>query len=232
MRVGPRKIKECDSCGQLILQHTILSGNTFNAVYWSDGKVEAPMLPDFPLLVKCPRCNGLLWIDDLVTIEDKDIIHALECKEMTDFFSGLAGNSEAHSSKYDDCDLPVAYNYPNLKDYILYVKSKTQTVDREIYIRIRAWWSGNDARRNCDLVESMAEEEIINIVSLKSLLNINNTHEKIMKAEIYRELGQFDRALDLLDITYEQKWANWVWIIKKLCSQRISSVEKVKSPIC
>ena len=52
MRPGPTIIKKCSVCSELIQQHTIRSGNTFyGAIFWTDGKREAPMFPDQPRLV-------------------------------------------------------------------------------------------------------------------------------------------------------------------------------------
>jgi uncharacterized Zn finger protein len=57
---GPTVIYECSSCGKHIEQQTIVSGNTFGARFWTDGKVDAPMLPDEPWLVKCQHCGILV----------------------------------------------------------------------------------------------------------------------------------------------------------------------------
>ena len=54
---GPDTIRECPGCKAQVREQTTLSGNTFRAQYWTDGKREAPMLPDFPWLVKCPKCG-------------------------------------------------------------------------------------------------------------------------------------------------------------------------------
>jgi hypothetical protein len=64
MMPGPTLIRRCSLCLKLFLQETISSGNTFGASWWTDGKMEAPMLPDEPWLVKCPHCGALLWIDE------------------------------------------------------------------------------------------------------------------------------------------------------------------------
>ena len=65
MLPGPDMYKHCSSCHQLIIEETLMSGNTFGAIYWSDGKREAPMLPKTPWLITCPHCKALLWIDAL-----------------------------------------------------------------------------------------------------------------------------------------------------------------------
>jgi hypothetical protein len=55
MQFGTTIIKKCLECSGLIKEYTIMSGNTFGAIFWTDGKRDAPMLPDLPWLVKCPH---------------------------------------------------------------------------------------------------------------------------------------------------------------------------------
>ena len=39
------------------------SGNTFGARQWTDGKMEAPMLPDLPRVTRCHACGGFFWVE-------------------------------------------------------------------------------------------------------------------------------------------------------------------------
>lgn len=64
MLPGITYVRGCPGCGGAILQHTLASGNTFGARFWTDGWMEAPMLPDRPWLVKCGKCVTLFWIDE------------------------------------------------------------------------------------------------------------------------------------------------------------------------
>ncbi len=49
--------------GDLVKISTILSGNTFGARWWSDGKMEAPMMPDEPWLRRHPGTGEMFWSD-------------------------------------------------------------------------------------------------------------------------------------------------------------------------
>src|SRR5512137_2322750 len=64
MLPGPTNIRRCSFCGNPIAENTVRSWNTFGARGWTDGKMEAPMRPDKPLLARCPHCNGLVWIEE------------------------------------------------------------------------------------------------------------------------------------------------------------------------
>jgi hypothetical protein len=72
MTPGPTIIRECSACGKHISQHTIGSGNTFGARFWTDGKRDAPMFPDQPWLVRCQHCGTLVWIDEQTQIGEID----------------------------------------------------------------------------------------------------------------------------------------------------------------
>lgn len=64
MMPGLDIILECPGCEKPVSQMTLLSGNTFGARYWTDRKIEAPMMLDIPWLVKCPECAFLFWADE------------------------------------------------------------------------------------------------------------------------------------------------------------------------
>ena len=42
---GPDQVLQCPACGAALLQPTIRSGNTLDAVHYTDGYMDAPMLP-------------------------------------------------------------------------------------------------------------------------------------------------------------------------------------------
>ena len=62
---GPKYVYECSRCSGPISYRTMASGNTFNSILWSDGKLDAPMMPDQPAAVICPHCRELVWLQDL-----------------------------------------------------------------------------------------------------------------------------------------------------------------------
>lgn len=52
--------KRCQHCLGLIEQPSMISGNTIGARIWTDGKMDAPMLPELPQIVKCPHCSACM----------------------------------------------------------------------------------------------------------------------------------------------------------------------------
>lgn len=195
MMPGPTIIKKCSEWSGLIQKHTIASGNTFGAIFWIDGKMDAPMLPDYPKLVKCPHCRSLVWIDNL---ETKKEIDPFEIRNT-------------------DAKWPMALD---LDDYTSFLSNnRLLKPDVEKDVRMRAWWCGNDERRRGQQ-SSLAETEIQNLNALSGLLDQSIDYERLMQAEIMRELGDFDQALKLLDQPFDEQLSDAVTVIKSLIEQR------------
>jgi hypothetical protein len=70
MLPGPDLLYECPDCGNRIKSRSIGSGNTIGARFYSDGRMDAPMLPDMPDLIACLGCSGLLWLSKLQPIAE------------------------------------------------------------------------------------------------------------------------------------------------------------------
>jgi hypothetical protein len=49
-----------------------MSGNTFGAKVFSDMKRVAPMLPEFPRITICPKCNTIFWLSKAEEVGTKD----------------------------------------------------------------------------------------------------------------------------------------------------------------
>jgi len=45
MLPGPEQVLQCPNCAAAVLQPTTSSGNTLDAVYYTDGYMDAPMMP-------------------------------------------------------------------------------------------------------------------------------------------------------------------------------------------
>ena len=65
---GPDYIYECPKCSNLLKKASNASGNTFGSTLYSDGKMIAPMLPEFPNLTKCTKCDTILWLSEMKEI--------------------------------------------------------------------------------------------------------------------------------------------------------------------
>jgi len=205
MLPGPTIIMKCSTCSEYIEQSRIISGNTFGAKIWTDGWRDAPMMPDQPSLVKCPHCGSLLWIDELEKLGETE---------------QWSGGSEFKGSK--------PYHVPDSEAYMRLLKERTHNPEKEIYLRLRAWWAGNDARRETDQKMPLSEEEIGNLQAVSDLLDEQDPNDRLMKAEIMRELGRFDEAKRLLDHPFDDEYVQAFEIISDLVAQKNPFVAEMR----
>ncbi|MCX7840756.1 MAG: hypothetical protein N2559_15080 [Anaerolineae bacterium] len=188
---GPDEIIACPHCGSLARRHTLLSGNTFGAHFWTDGKMLAPMLPEFPAITRCAQCVQLYWVEDAQVVGEEQYgepipeewKRAQAVRELTrDEFrealqTGLGNNAE-----------------------------------RELHLRVHYWWACNDPLREAEtapIPPDYSDWERENFARLLELLDAHAPGERLMMAEIHRETGNFDAALQLIQDTPEshRAWA-------------------------
>jgi hypothetical protein len=199
MTPGPTLIMKAPGCRNPVKFSTIGSGNTFGATFWTDGKCEAPMLPDEPWLRKSPSEGILFWSD--------------ECEEIgqLDFFSG-------GSEKPEWKDLDYAEE-PSEDDYNAALHSGVaSTPEKERYIRMRLWWRGNDHIRRGDNTE-LSEAHLENLRRFEAILSEEDDNQRLMKAEVLRQLSRYDEALHLLNSEFPDDYSHAVLLIRDLASR-------------
>lgn len=222
---GPTLIKKCSACRQLIEVETLISGNTCGAVFWTDGAYHADMLPDQPELVKCPFCKALVWLEDLEEAGDMGMNH---CEGFVPV-------------KNPAIDLHVTrpYKMPNMNDYFRLLKERIENDEREAYLRLRAWRAGNDKRRrsehgprkfrkNGKPLEPPAYTEIKNMKELICILDEQNQDERLLKAELFRELGFFSQCLNYLAKPLDDDYKVAAAFIRELALKQDSWVREMK----
>ena len=203
---GPDIIRECPKCKTHLEQHSTMSGNTIGARLWTDGKMVAPMLPDRPWLLKCPKCQSVFWIDDAKELGrqypwDKD-------------------------KKWPKAVEPV---FPTEKDYLNVVQDDKLSDKKELYARRRAWWLANDTvRTNTDATITFSRAQADNLQKLAALLDEQDSDQRIMKAELFRELGQFDACIKLLSFPFKnERRAEVAAFIRQLAEQKVQAVREI-----
>jgi len=206
---GPTYIKQCPECSCHIRQTSLISGNTIGAIYWTDGKMEAPHLPSQPDVVRCPDCDSLFWLSDIAP---------------TDTVDPTRIRSRTLSFLPEIVKSPVAPTFQMLVDYL---STTDISSNRERYARQYAWCCGNDSRRETASVHksAMSSAEILNLRHLEILLDPTTDNDRIRIAEIRREMSDFDGALALLSSSSnDRKW--WMWPRKVLSDCPTANVIK------
>ncbi len=201
---GPMIIRQCPDCKKAVREFTIGSGNLFGAKWWTDGKVDAPMLPTLPELVKCPYCQKLFWIADAKKLAE-----------------GRLGSDGGKWAKAESALDPVE------ADYLAAVKAKGISRAHELYARKRAWWLANDAvREHPKRAMAWSGPRRDNLEKLSALINEPEECEIILKAEIARELGQFETCAKLLTGSFKEKdCTSYAAFVRGLAREKKSKVE-------
>jgi hypothetical protein len=193
MLPGPVYLYRCTFCEGLFSRDTLTSGSTFGAQYRSGGQMNARMLPRTPPLVTCPHCQ------ELFCMAEHDV-------EYRDFFPGwrLMGEpmpeAVARKKVHDD----LAWQYRDVPGYALatpdqcvdYVQSHNMA-ENEQDLRLYAWHRVNDERMESP--RSLSYEEFQNLQSLLMGWKIEDEDGILIRAEMLRELGQFNGAAAVLD---------------------------------
>ncbi len=206
-------VLRCPSCGGLLFQHRLASFNDFGAMGWSDGYTSIWGLNAVSQLGKCPWCSSVFWLDDAEKIgvlpreaAPKSWVMRLILRLTGDKHGELERErkwqetpEEWKSAKYVD--------YPTVDDYWAALENtNTLTPAREILVRRRLWWWGNDHLRiGRDGTPWSSKPELSNQQirsNLETLYDLCVTAEKPDRAEIaeiLRELGRFDEAIAMIE---------------------------------
>lgn len=177
---GPTYVYKCPNCGDLLTKGSLMSGNTLGSEIFSDGKRIAPMLPEFPNLTKCKKCDTILWLSKLKEI-------------------GTYGLIDEENSKWGNADIA---EFLDIEDYFRALnEGLAENKQEELFLRQRIWWAYNDRVRNgknpfIDVNDEIKWRE--NCIKLISLLDESDLNQRIMIAEIRRNLGDFETCLEII----------------------------------
>jgi hypothetical protein len=187
MLPGESYIYKCPKCNNLIVRETLGSGNTFGAVRYSDGKTIAPMLPEYPDLTKCKKCNQILWLSKM-----KEVASCI-------FYIVRHEWPDAQFAKF-----------LSIGDYVRALKLGIATdKDDELFICMHIWWAYNDRIRDGKKVFVHKNDEARwkeNIIRLKNLLDYNKIEDKLLLAEVHRNEGDYKACMYVLKTIKADEW--------------------------
>lgn len=241
---GPDQIIACPKCKGLAKHMTLASGNGFGAKIWTDGKGDAPMCPGLPPVVKCHHCAEIYWLEDAEKVGSIDTYRW----RLGD------GDQDDDSQVNPDWAAAERIQVPTEDDYYHALeKGLAKTLEQEKELRILAWWRRNDDDRegyyddyrddypdDYDVIgRSLAGETPIslgplrqNLIALTHLLEDESGNDCLMKAEVLRELGEFEAARLVLRRINTPNAAVFVSRIMSLCDIEDTCVREVKIDKC
>lgn len=217
---GPTSIIQCPGSDELRQVPSINSGNTFGAVFWTDGYMVAPMLPRFPVITRCTAAGPIFWVSTAKTV----------------------GSMPPWGA---EADTPQAWrNAQTVRDlreeeFLLAIaQGLGDTPEKLNYLRRQAWWEANHAHRpRGDAAPPAAASDFApgtparaNLEALAAAQDEAQPEQRLTKAEALRELGQFDEAARLLDDDRlkDARLQRWVTMIRERIQLRDARVAKLK----
>lgn len=180
MILGPNLIYQCPSCYSLIESSSMISGNSFGAKRYSDGKVEARMLSNPLKLFKCHGCRQFLWLSKLSQI----------------------GEYELDEGKPDKWESAQYLNSLSIDEFLEFLSTSSFNRDEELYVRLRVLWGFNDrVRMGLPQFISLIDQEnwTWNIVKLLEVLDWEKSENRLLVGELLRYLEDWDFAIEILD---------------------------------
>lgn len=208
MLPGPLYMYECPGCKTAIARESLMSGNTFGSVLYSDGKRIAPMLPEYPIITKCKTCDTIFWLPKLKHI-------------------GTANELPNDNPKWKDAAIA---KFLSIHDHFRALDSGlADNRDDELYIRQQILWAFNDQHREgarAALRDDTRYSENIN--ALMALLDTSNPEDHILLAELYRYQRQFETCMKILN---ESLSSEFDWLkdsFRKECGKGNAGVFKIE----
>ena len=170
MNLGYAKILTCPHCNTEKEVLSLISGNTFGEIVWSDNKTTNPMLPKVSIVQKCPHCSKYYLLTRQTPKQGND--YSFELGEL---------------------------NYKEIKEAWNMLKDTEDLTEKErLNILIMQVWAFNDEYTRHQKSDIPTKEHIYITGIINQLLEIDMVDE-LLKAELLRENGRFDEAMELLD---------------------------------
>lgn len=189
-------------------------GSLREATVWTDGRMVGPWIPEELALVGCPFCGETFW-----TRESQ----------------ALGAANEAYSdSRWPEAKFVTELDAPSILQAVLV--GRADSPRKEKYLRLHAWWRDADIRREgvakeLDLTPP-GEEMRANMRRLHLLADEELPDDRLMKAELSRQLGRFDEALKTLEFEFtREEHVAAAERIRELARARETLVAKVEFPL-
>jgi len=125
---------KCPKCEKVIKRRSMLSGNTFGAKQYSDGRMHAPMMPEYPRITECPKCGNIYWLKD-----EYEVPEYIPAKKHPFISQEDYDMNEYYARSNMDAKFLEPYQYIIALNRKIYETSK-----EEKFLRIRYWWSVNE----------------------------------------------------------------------------------------
>ncbi len=172
MKPGFCLLAECPHCGEKKELLQLLSGNSLGVKLWSDLKKEMPMMPMVSPVQKCPKCGRFYMLNEVKQEEGKT--YSFEEGWLT-FEESLLALEELKSDKKDRLEL--------LTIIVIWAYNDIQRKEPE---KIRNTPTPEQTEMFRSVIKELLEQDIY-------------TDNELLLAELYREIGEFDKCIHILE---------------------------------
>lgn len=184
----------CPHCGAYKYIESIASGNTFWAVIWSDSKRDYPMLPTPSPVQRCPHCGGYFFHDDgKPSFKEEGALGGA--------FSGIFGKGGRPRSRREIQQEAEENGFGHLTEkesaeaYAALYSDKLKEGKKVSLLQVRLFAFNNEYLRNEDtLPDELLPVQREFVEKLQKICK----KRTIFVAELYREMGDFEKAVGML----------------------------------
>jgi hypothetical protein len=172
----------CPYCNTPARLFQIGSNISIGAITWTDGWMDAPMMPRTPRITRCLKCQKIFWV---FTAPQLGMIP-------------LGDRGEA-SGEFKDTPHLMPLNEAGCFEAL--AEGLGEGDDLELELRVFTWWRGNDAFRPPDHSpgHSTSNEAVANMERIIELTKDGDEDLLLFRAEAQRYLGRFEDALETLN---------------------------------
>lgn len=207
-------VYKCPACQSLLLRERLRSMNTYGVTFWSDGDATFSRLPSRSPLIRCPSCPAVFWQDDLSPIGElpKKPLPQEPMGWLMRKLIQWGGDEHGDIQTQRDWDAAPALwraaeydrtlEYGDLRQALNELRGPDS--EREVYVRRRIWWLANDDRRIYENGKRASTQPLVLRSKAKeNMLRLVELHEQagsgiVDRAELLRQMGRFDEAVQLL----------------------------------
>lgn len=197
---GPLDLIRCPESSELRLRHSLYSDHLFVDRVWSDGYVDAPLKIEYPRLSRCGHGQPLYWVDAAEVLQR--------------WPPGQERPSNWPVTEVRNVEAPIYADFEEALDLGM-ARSRAEELD----LRLRLWHGANHGHRHMVQMPkgfnpfAQAGPARDNLQQLVLLLDAEVEDERLLRIEVLRELGEFRRALGLLQRPvqpHNQARADWL----------------------
>jgi len=218
---------KCPKCETLYEYSEMIQENTSPAEYWSDGFCMAPDRKDIIDFAKCPNCGTFFWLKENQIQEPGDLS---EIKNLENWWSlDNIGSVEIDFLKEA---FRASWAKSNEKEVALRIKLwhainhinrkyESQSIFKKIKQKIFESADFKDSHKQYNALLSLKVNNLIRLANLLKLDEIENPNN-LLFTEIYRELGDFSKAMIYCHRaeTTSHEDANRIMLLKQLITSK------------